>query len=55
VVSGHAQIGELGLLVRRVDTRESEQLARARAGVQPFGIPLLADLERRVDPHLEER
>jgi hypothetical protein len=42
-------------LVGRIDAGHPGELAGAGAGVEPFGVPLLADVERRVDPHLEER
>src|SRR5579875_4085381 len=42
-------------LIGIVDAGEALQLAGAGFLVQPFGIPLLAGLDRRVDEHFDER
>ena len=40
--------------VRVIDTRHPRQLSGPRLRVEPLGIPLLAQLERGVDEHLDE-
>src|SRR5262249_28116452 len=50
-----SQLGLVWGLVRVVDAGEVLQLAGARFLVQPFGVALLACVDRRVDVDLDER
>ena len=47
--------GCAGGLVRVVDAGEALELAGAGLGVEALGVALLAELDRRVDEHLDER
>lgn len=44
----------IGCLVRAIDPREVLDLALAGLLVEPLGIALLADIQRRIDMHLDE-
>src|SRR5688500_17935633 len=47
-------LGSEGRLVGVVDAGEALQLASPREGVQPLAVPLLANLDGRVDEYLDK-